>query len=137
MKTCKTCKIEKTLDCFEATRAVCKPCRQSSRTAATKKCTIDPASIPKPDFCDKCGKSNEEVEFKFRTDTVKGGWRTECNTCYNSKGYSEKSRTKRREEDEEGYLKKNAESHLDWVRRNPEKVRAQQLKLASDNLRKI
>lgn len=137
MKTCKTCNIEKTIGCFEANRGVCKPCRQSSRTQAAKNAKVDPASIPKPAFCDQCGKSNKEVEFKFRTDLIKGGWRTQCNTCYNSKGYCEKSRTKRREEDEEGYLKRNAETHMDWVRRNPEKVRIQQLKTASDNLRKI
>lgn len=137
MKTCKTCKSEKDLSSFEVNRAVCKTCRQIQRTEAAKKCFVDPLSIPKPKSCVKCGKSNEEVEFKFRTDLIKGGWRTECNTCYNAKGYSEKSRSKRREENEELYLAKNAKSHLEWAQNNPEKIKEQQYKTASEAPRKI
>lgn len=137
MKTCKTCQIEKDLSSFEVNRAVCKSCRQIQRTEAAKKCSVNPSSIPKPKLCVKCGKSNEEVEFKFRTDLIKGGWRTECNTCYNMKGYSEKSRTKRRDENEELYLAKNAQSHLEWAHNNHDKIKEQQHKTASEAPRKI
>jgi flagella basal body P-ring formation protein FlgA len=42
--------------------------------------------------------------------------------------YCKKSRAKRRAEDPEGYLKRNAESHIEWVKNNPEKVKKIQAK---------
>jgi hypothetical protein len=51
-----------------------------------------------------------------------------CNVCHDAKGYCEKSRAKRRAEDEAAYLKRNAEAHLAWAHRNPDKVAAQQHK---------
>ncbi len=107
MRTCKTCNIDKEIDCFEATtkdgkcrRAVCKPCYSRKKADRAKEGSkdIDPETVPKPSHCVKCGKGSEEVLFKWRTDLKKGGWRTECNTCYYLKGYCKKSRAKSREE---------------------------------------
>ena len=123
-KTCKDCNVEKDINMFETTtpdkksrRSVCKPCYKSKRTDKSKKAakSHDPLSVPKPAECAKCGRGPGEVEYKWRTDVQSGGWRSECNSCYNDKGYCEKSRDKCRTEDPIGYLKKNAEAHLKWA----------------------
>jgi len=151
-RTCKgECGETKTIDDFEVTlrdkatgevksrRAVCKRCYQRSKAAKAKdqNSLIDPVSVPKPASCVKCGLGSPDVEFKWRTDIAQGGWRSECNTCFNAKNYSATSRAKRREEDEEGYLRRNAETHLAWARRNPEKVKRQQHLQLAEPLRRI
>jgi hypothetical protein len=138
-RTCKECIVEKDIDDFEksgsatnrdARRLVCKVCRTAKRSksiaiARVEKTALVAEDVPKPKACITCKKGPDEVAFKWRSDTINGGWRGECNTCYNKKGYSEKSRAKAREEDEAGFLKKNAESHLAWVKKNPEKIKEQ------------
>ncbi len=117
MKTCKSCNVGKDIDCFEVTtkdgkcrRAVCKPCynRAKAERAKLGSKDIDPSSVAKPSSCTKCGKNGDEVTFKWRTDVKQGAWRTECNACYNLKGYSEKSRAKHRVENE---YSNNAKTH--------------------------
>lgn len=128
MKMCNTCcLLENGSDAFESNRTTCKTCRQK----------VDPSTIPKPTECMTCGRGQPDVDFAFRNDLVRGGWRKECNVCYNGNKHSQKSRANRRAEDEAGYLARNAASHLDWARRNREKVREQQLKGATDATRKI
>lgn len=137
MKTCNTCLLEKDCGLFESNRATCKACRTKKRAQKAKESAVDPSTIPKPASCVACGRGPPDVDFAFRTDLVRGGWRNECTTCYNGKGYSEKSRAIRRAQDEAAYLAKNAASHKAWVHRNPDKVREQQLKGATDATRKI
>lgn len=146
MKQCKECNILKSIDDFECTtkdgkcrRAVCKPCyaRKKADRAREAAMNHDQSSVPKPTACTKCGKGPDEVDFKWRSDIKQGGWRTECNSCFNAKGYSQKSRAKRLEEDPEGYRKRNADTHLAWAKRNPEKIKAQQTKQATEPDRKI
>lgn len=146
MKTCKDCNIGKGIECFEATtkdgksrRAVCKPCynRKKAERAKEGSKDIDPSTVPKPLHCVKCGKGGKEVTFKWRKDLKQGGWRTECNTCNNLKGYSEKSRAKRRDENEEEYLSNNAKTHLEWAHANPDKIEEQKMKTRTDPSRRF
>lgn len=145
-RKCKECNIEKDNDHFEITtkdgkcrRAVCKPCynhKKAERARVSSK-LVDKSSIPKPMQCVACKKSSDQVDFKWRADIKQGGWRSECNTCYNEKGYSEKSRTLSREKDPEEYLRKNAVTHLNWAHNNQDKVKEQQQKTLSDPIRRF
>ena len=145
-RQCKTCLEDLGVDNFEITtkdgkcrRSVCKPCYKSNKAAKAKEAstTHDPTTIPLPEACATCGKPSHEVTFKWRTDINKGGWRNQCNGCFNNKGYSQVSRAKRRAEDPEGFLLKNAETHLAWAHANPEKIIEQQRKTASDPTRRF
>lgn len=93
-RVCKDCQQTKTIDDFEATtkdgksrRGVCKTCYTKKKSAKAKAAAAnhDPSKVPKPTACAECGKSGEQVDFKWRSDVAQGGWRTTCNTCYNSK----------------------------------------------------
>lgn len=139
LRLCKgVCGERKATECFEITlknpdgtvksrRAVCKTCYQQAKAAKAKEksAAIDRNTVPKPTACSKCGKGCPDVEFKWRDDVAQGGWRNQCNTCFNEKNYSATSRARRRAEDEEGYLKRNAETHLAWANKNRDKVNAQ------------
>jgi hypothetical protein len=145
-KQCKgACGEEKSIDDYEITlrnkkggirsrRAVCKVCYQKAKSAKAKEKSsqIDRNDVPKPVACNGCGLGVPNVDFKWRDDVSSGGWRNECNSCFNAKGYSEKSRAARRGKDEQAYLKHNAEVHLAWAHRNTEKVNAQ-LRMAKTN----
>jgi hypothetical protein len=150
-RTCKDCGESKPLEDFEATlrdkatgavksrRAVCKRCYQRSKNAKAKakNSEIDPALIPKPESCVKCGRGTPDVDFKWRTDVARGSWRNECNTCYNAKNYSATSRAKRKEENPVEYLKRNAEQHRVWAHNNADKVKRQQELQLTDPERRI
>lgn len=143
-KECVACKVSKLLSDFESTtgdktRKECKACRASKRKAATDLAKADhqPDKIPKPAACAECGKGPDEVDFKWRDDVKAGGWRSTCNSCYNSKGYHRSFREREREKDEAAYLARNARAHLEWARRNPERVAAQQAKTASEPERRM
>jgi hypothetical protein len=135
--TVSVCLLQKDTSSFESNRIPCKDCRQKKRTEKAKESKVDITSIPKPSHCVACGKSHPEVDFTFRSDLVRGGWRNECIQCYNKKGYSAKSRAIRRTNDEVAYLAHNAATHKDWVRRNPDKVLEQKVKGVTDSSRKI
>ena len=81
-------------------------------------------TTPKPLACIKCAKGPDEVIFKWRTDRL--AWKNVCNTCYNAKNYSKASRVRCREEDEEGFLARNAAQHREWLAKNKDKVKKQQ-----------
>ncbi len=145
-RTCKTCGVAKPLDAYEVTtkdgkcrRGVCKPCYAKAKAAKAKAKAADhdPSAVPKPAACVKCGKGPDEVDFKWRADVQKGGWRTECNACYNAKGYDKEHRKRERAKDETAYLARNAATHLAWAHRNPDKVKEQQLKTATMPERRI
>lgn len=138
LRVCKMCGEGKTTDEFEITlrnkdgsvrsrRGVCKICYKKNKLVKAKEtsCHIDRDSVPKPIACKGCGMGVPDVDFKWRDDICNGGWRNECNKCFNRKGYSAKSRAVRRATDEEAYLKHNAQVHLDWVHRNQDKVETQ------------
>lgn len=143
-RACKTCKAVKDISHFEKTtktgrRSVCKPCYahiKKERAAARNK-TIDRNSVPKPTACSECGRGEPDVTFKWRTDIASGGWRSMCNSCFNDKGYYTQYRARQREIDEEAYLARNAATHLDWARRNPDKVQAQKVLEKTDPTRKF
>jgi len=122
-RMCKTCLEELDLDSFEITtkdgksrRSVCKPCYRASKAAKAKEAsaTHDPSKVPLPEACVTCGKPPHEVTFKWRTDTKNGGWRNECNECFNKKGYSAASRANLRAEDPAEYLRKRALAQQKW-----------------------
>lgn len=140
-RTCTRCELEKPLDAYEVTtkdgkcrRAVCKPCYTQLKKERAKAVAAShkPEATPKPPACVKCGQGPDVVDFKWRSDTKQGGWRTECNACFNAKGYCDKYRERERQKDEAGYLARNAATHLDWVRRNPDKVDAQKRLIKTD-----
>lgn len=142
--TCKTCKECKPVAEFETTptgapRGQCKRCRHAKKAQVAKDARDkhDPDGTPVPEACVKCGKGAPEVAFKWRADTKSGGWRSECNTCYNDKGYCEKYRATQLATDADAYRKRNAETHLAWAHRNPDKVREQQAKAATEAERKF
>jgi hypothetical protein len=68
---------------------------------------------------------------------MRGACRNTCNECFNRKGYSEASRARKRNEDEVGYLARNAASHSKWTKCNPDKISKQQQLQATDPDRKI
>jgi hypothetical protein len=122
-KKCKTCLETLDIDNFEVTtkagtsrRGVCKPCYSATKSARAKEAsaTHDPSSVPYPVACCECGKGPDEVDFKWRTDINQGGWRPQCNDCFNNKGYSQSSRTNLRAADPEEYLRKKAEYQKKW-----------------------
>lgn len=149
MRACTTCGVAKALDAYEVTtkdgrcrRAVCKPCysrakAERAKGAASKRAPDAKETTPKPAACITCGKGGLEVAFKWRDDVKKGGWRNECNGCYNAKGYCDDYRKREREKDEVQYLARNAEVHLAWARRNLDKVREQQVKMSLEPNRKM
>lgn len=114
---CTSCCEYKDLICFE-----------KLKKSIMKICVECKNNIKKPEKCIKCNVLFDEENFKFRTDLKKGGWRNICNKCINSKKYWETYRTKKREENEEEYLKHNAETHKKWADDNPDKIKEQQLK---------
>ena len=134
MKVCVTCRVEKDDGAFESARKECKPCRQKKRTEAAKnsKKKQDPLTAPHVDACHECGMAWSPTKFKWRTDTVTGGWRSVCNRCYNDKKYYETYRKKKREENEDHYLEHNAHVMKQWRVNNPEKVKALYLKRQAD-----
>ncbi|KAG1673111.1 hypothetical protein FOA52_013181 [Chlamydomonas sp. UWO 241] len=108
-------------------RKQCKDCRkQQKRTALAEAPVFDWSFVPKPDKCGECGKGPDEVDYKWRTDVVRGGWRSSCNACYNLKGYDVAWRQLQRETDGPAYKAHNAKTHLAWAHRHPENVLAQQ-----------
>jgi hypothetical protein len=127
-RQCKTCSLHKSVDDFEVTkrkdeqvicrRAVCKPCYSAGKAAKAKAAAVDhdPDSVPKPSSCAECGKGPDEVDFKWRTDVQKGGWRSSCNECYGDKGYDSAYRARERAKDEQAFLARNARIHLEWSR---------------------
>ncbi len=120
-RPCIQCAVTKPIDAFEVTtkdgkcrRAICKPCysllkKDRARAGAA---SHDPEAVPKPAACTNCGKGPDEVNFKWRKDVIQGGWRTECNACYNEKNYSEAYRKRERARDEDAYLARNAATHM-------------------------
>lgn len=145
-RSCTKCGLAKALDAYEVTtkdgkcrRAVCKPCYSQLKKERAKAGAVNhaPDTTPKPAACVKCGNGPDVVDFKWRSDVKQGGWRAECNACYNVKGYSEDYRKRERLHDEAAYLARNASMHLAWARKNPDKVKEQQVKTATVDTRKI
>jgi hypothetical protein len=135
-KKCKTCLETLDIDHFEVTtkdgksrRGVCKPCYRTAKANKAKEASKehDPSSVPYPVACCECGKGPDEVTYKWRTDTQSGGWRPQCNSCFNNKGYSIAYRNRERTNDEGTFLARNAATHLAWANLNRDKVHAQQL----------
>ncbi len=123
-KTCKDCNEAKPLDAFETTtkdgkcrRAVCRPCWNARRALKAKEASKkhDPSATPKPGACIKCGKGPGEVDFKWRADVQRGGWRPECNSCINEKGYAAEYRKRERAKDERAFLERNARVKREWM----------------------
>jgi hypothetical protein len=130
-KSCKSCEQTLPLNMFEVTnkikgcmRAVCKPCYARQRSTKMKAASTrhDPSNVPKPTACDKCGKGPDDVDFKWRADTLQGAWRSTCTECYNAKGYHNDYRARERAKDEEAFKKRNADAHRDWVRRQKAQI---------------
>lgn len=144
VRTCKTCNTTKQIDEFEKTAAKsrrldckkCYSCKKAERAKTAAKSHV-PSSVPKPTACAECSRGQPDVDFKWRTDINKGGWRNTCNDCFNKKGYSQASRKRRMEKDPDGYRAHSARVHLDWSRRNPDKLKEQQLKERMDPDRRI
>lgn len=134
-RVCETCGIDKPDADFSKTpngnlRTECKACRtdRSKAAVAERAPIVDRESVPRPAACGNCGRGAHEpgVEFKWRSDMLSEGWRSTCNACYNEKNYSENFRERERAKDETAYLKRNAETHIAWARKNPDKVARQQ-----------
>ena len=137
---CKTCNGPKPIAEFEITpsgnpRTECKDCRAAKRRAAAK--SIAPKrtteTVPKPERCITCNKGGDEVEFTWRTDTVTGSWRTECDACTTVRATKNcaAARASQIAADPDGYRRRMADAHLDWSHRNPDKVKEQMAKTAA------
>jgi len=122
-RECKTCNSVKDINDFELTnkagsrRGVCKSCYTIQKRERVEKAsaTHDPSSVPLPLACVSCGKGPEQVTFQWRTDVIKGGWRTACNACFNAKGYYKTYRQHKMDEDPDAFRAHNASTHLVWV----------------------
>lgn len=103
-RICIDCEVEKEeSSCFELMptgkyRKQCKECvkarRKSAKTsdAATKLRDERQRNTPQPASCVECGRAPPVAVFKWRNDSVSGGWRTLCNKCYVAKDYHGASR---------------------------------------------
>lgn len=122
----------------KSVRKECKKCYGAKKAARAKEKSskIDRDTVPKP-TCSECGKASPEVDFKWRDDVAKGGWRNQCNDCFNAKGYSQKSRSKRRAEDERAFLAQSAKHAAKFRKNNPDKIVAQRNKERMEPERKI
>lgn len=123
--------VTKNKGCQPGLRKVCKKCRQAGRTQKAKevpKKALHEYPLPARCIREDCEAPTVEegAVFKFRDDTISGGYRNVCNACYNKSKYYETYRDREKEKDKAGFLKRSAEQHLDWARRNPDKVVAQQ-----------
>lgn len=127
IKKCKICKIEKNKSEFEAGRLECKICNNEKRRAAQKsaKFNKNPRVDNKPKYCKECNRSNLEVDFSWRTDTICGSWKSICKECFNKKGYDKKYRTKKINENLEAYRDHNSEVHRLWLNANNHKIQEQ------------
>ena len=144
---CKTCEQELDVGEFETyklsdgtpkLRLECKKCRAAKRKTKVKTVGAkDVAAFALPEACLECGLGPDEVEFKFRHDTLAGGYRNVCNSCVNKRGYSQAYRKRQREVNEEAYLARNAATHLKWARANPDAVARQKMLDATDPDRKF
>jgi hypothetical protein len=101
---CKKCQMHKMKDAFEKDRSICKQCRyiQKSESVAKK----PKVETGKP--CDECSKEFNKDEFKYKAD--KNRYNNICKSCFNAKGYSQKSRANKRKMDEVGYLQNAKEA---------------------------
>lgn len=142
--TCVECNVSKAQTDFEKTptgfRRACKACRQKKRAKASKDAVESGINAPRgePKPCAKCLKTTDDgAVFMWRYDTVSGGWRSLCNNCCYDKGHTQAYRAKRLAEDPIEYRAHNAKVHLDWANRNRDKVREQQIKMASQPSRRI
>lgn len=123
-------------------RNQCKECRRDRRKVSATSDTAKRAketnrrNTPLPHECAECKRRPPEVEFKWRDDTVRGGWRQVCNACDNARGYYVASRERKKKENGDEFRKHNAAVHLDWAHRNPENVRRQEELLRVDPGRK-
>lgn len=134
---CKTCNGPKPIADFEITpsgnpRTECKDCRAAKRRAAAKSIAAKRTTetVPKPERCITCNKGGDEVEFTWRTDTVTGSWRTECDACTTARATknSAAARASQLAADPDGYRRRMADAHLDWSYRNRDKVKEQMAK---------
>jgi hypothetical protein len=145
MSTCKTCKLVLDISKFEIAngkpRGECKVCRKNKRANAKKAAPIvEPNLATKPTECTKCELGPPEVDFKWRTDTISGGWRSVCNACYGEKKYHVACRDRKRAEDEDAYLAHNNEMQRAWQKRNPDVITNQviaEATVVSKKIRKI
>lgn len=142
-QNCRTCKVDKDLSAFETYgsnkhRKECKGCRAAQRAAKVKAAPKkDSADFELPSACVSCGKGPDEVQFKFRADTLAGGYRSKCNVCINQEGYSQAYRARELAKDPVAYRARNAATHLAWAHRNPENVQRQQELDRTDPVRKF
>ena len=114
-KECNGCKVSKPIGDFEKDRNICKSCRYKQKVSANVG-KIPDSGVP----CRECSKEFKAEEFKYCTD--KGKYDSICKECYNSKKHYEKHREKKRAEDEEEYLKHNAEVHRDYTKKHPDVI---------------
>jgi hypothetical protein len=143
MQACKACGVQHPLADFEAYtvngavkhRLECKAARQSKRKQAVSKAraednAVDPATVPLPERCAKCGVGPPEASFKWRTDLKKACWRSVCNKCIsvNADGVSHSTAYREREmsKDAKKFRARNAATHLAWAHRNHDKTQKTQ-----------
>jgi hypothetical protein len=139
---CKACESMLDISKFEVLkgkpRSECKACRNKKRADAKKAApVVEPNLATKPTECTKCERGPPEVDFKWRTDILSGGWRSVCNACYGEKKYHTVYRDRKRAEDEDAYLAHNNEIQRAWQKRNPDCIKNQVLKDASVKSNKI
>lgn len=154
LRQCNKCDETLPLDNFEVTvkdadgipksrRGACKACyaagrksKVASAAAAGKLCT--PSTTPASHACNKCGKNAADgAAFKWRTDNLTGGWRNECNECYNDKKYHVTHRERKMAENPEAYRRHNAEVHRRYREAHPERYRVQRDNRRKDSAHKI
>ena len=135
LKFCNRCFVDKLVDQFEKNRSVCKECIKLSKKEKMKEVDhkLLMLEIPKPTSCVKCGKGQDEVEFKWRHDLIKGGWRSTCNKCIGSKKYYEKYRNKKLEENPDEFRKHNAIVHREWMKKNPDANKTYKRKISANS----
>ena len=140
-KECLTCKVVKSLTDFEGNRNDCKPCRaqRKQKSADSRKKPREEYALPERCRDPECEKPTpaDGAVFTFRNDTLAGGYRATCNTCFNKKGYYKDYRKRKLEEDPDAYRARNAETHRDWTAANPDKVAKQKQLTATVPERKM
>jgi len=117
MKTCNSCNIEKAINKFISIKHnKCKECSVPSKKI-TKEEWINQNKHITNKICIKCNVTKPLDRFSFRETN----FRNECKDCINNKKLYKNYREKKRNEDEEAYIKHNTEVHRKWIEKNKEK----------------
>jgi hypothetical protein len=115
-KKCSKCQENKLMNNYVSSRHnVCKSCNPVKKNTSKDEWLKINKHI-KEKQCIDCKETKDINDFVYHTNN----FRNQCKKCILSKKYYETYRNKKREENEEDYLKHNSKMHREWAEKNKE-----------------